>query len=79
MQTNRKWLKQGQQTKITIEIKKIANELKASNEIDTIFNIIQWLNSNLKHNKNNKWRIEYLRARTADQILKSRKISIGRS
>lgn len=75
MKTNNKWLQQGQQSKITPAIQKIAKKLKRSNGLDTIFNIIQWNNKNIKYVKNTKWRTKQLRARTADEIIKSKKSS----
>jgi len=70
-----KWLQEGQQTKITREIKKLAKELKGSNDLETVFNILKWIKKNLKFVKSWKWRKKYLRKRTAEEIIKSGKSS----
>lgn len=59
------FLKSGEQTKITPQIQKVADELKGSNELETIFNILKWIDKNIEYKRN----AEVFRTRTSDQIL----------
>lgn len=59
------FLKSGEQTKITPEIQKLADKLQRLNELETIFNILKWIDKHIKHERNP----EVFRLRTADQIL----------
>jgi transglutaminase-like putative cysteine protease len=70
-----KWLQEGQQTKISKKIKKIAKSLRGDNSLEIIFNILFWIRKNLKFVKSWKWREKYLCRRTADQIIESKKSS----
>ncbi len=71
MAQNNRWLREGRQTKITPEIKKLAKKLRGSNDLETIFNILKWIKENLKFVKPWKWREKYLRTRTVQEIIKS--------
>lgn len=75
MPQNNKWLQEGAQTKITPEIKKLAKQLKGSNDLETIFNILFWIKKNLTFIKSWKWRERHLCTQTAEQIVKSKKSS----
>ena len=75
MSQNKKWLQEGEQTRITPEIRKLAKKLKGSNDLETVFNILKWIKKNLKFVKSWKWRKKYLRTRTVQEIIKSSKSS----
>lgn len=75
MQQEKKWVRSGQQTKMTPEIKNLAKILKGRDQFDTIFNIFKWIKGNLKFVKSWEWRRQNLRKRTAQEIIKSRKVS----
>lgn len=59
------FLKSGEQTQITPQIQKVADHLKGSSELETVFNLLKWIDKNIEHKKNP----EVFRTRTSDQIL----------
>ncbi len=63
------------QVKITPKISKIAQTLKSENEFETVFNIIKWIRKNIRKYKNEKKRLDLLRKRTADEVIKSKRSS----
>jgi len=69
------WLTEGEQTKFSPLVKKLANQLKGSDDYETAFNVLVWIKKNLKYIESWKWRERYLCKRTAEQIIKSRKSS----
>lgn len=68
-----KFQTEGEQTKITPQIKKIAIELKKENPYESVLNILVWINDNIIMNRE---RPDVFRERTAHQIL-SDKFSTG--
>lgn len=63
------FLREGEQTKITENISKIASEFTAA-DFDLVVQIIKWIHKNLKPSHNKKLKDEIFRKRTADQIIK---------
>ncbi len=63
------FLREGEQTKITENIAKIAAEFTADN-FELIAQIIKWIYKNLKSNQDKEFKLEIFRKRTADQIIK---------
>ncbi|OGC48024.1 MAG: hypothetical protein A3A94_00105 [Candidatus Portnoybacteria bacterium RIFCSPLOWO2_01_FULL_43_11] len=64
------YLKSGHQTKITPEIKKIANSF-TKDGFDLIFEILAWLHKNLRAEDNPEIKDKLFRKRTAQEIIKS--------
>jgi transglutaminase-like putative cysteine protease len=62
------FLNSGEQTKITPQIQKLAEELRGLNDLETIFNILKWIDKNIKTERNP----EVFRRRTSDQILRDK-------
>ncbi len=59
------FLKSGEQTKITAQIQKVAGKLVGANELETVFNVLKWIDKNIEHKRNPG----VFRTRTSDQIL----------
>lgn len=66
-----RWLKEGEQTKATARVLKIAKKIKGK-EINSVVQILEWIQNNIKElrNINKGKKTELLRRRTADQIIK---------
>lgn len=63
------FLRDGEQTKITENITKIAAEFTADS-FELIAQIIKWIYKNLKSNQDKELKLEIFRKRTADQVIK---------
>lgn len=63
------FLREGEQTKVTENISKIASEFTEAG-FDLIVQITKWIHKNLKSNNDKKMKAEVFRKRTADQIIK---------
>ena len=59
------FLKSGEQTEITTQIQELADKLRKPSDLETIFNILIWIDKNIKHER----KPEVFRLRTSDQIL----------
>jgi hypothetical protein len=70
----KKHLQEGEQTKITDDIKSIANEFKSSG-FDLVFEILNWIHKNLKQTDDKEFKKEFFRKRTADEIIKSGRLT----
>ncbi len=68
------YLQEGEQTKITDDIKSIAEEFESSG-FDFVFEILKWIHKNLKQTDIKEFKKEFFRKRTADQIIKSGKLT----
>ena len=68
-----KFLQESEQTKVTPQIKKLAEEFKEQDSLKSILNTLFWIDENIKMNRE---RTDVFRERTADQIL-SDKYSTG--
>lgn len=70
-----KYLKSGPQTQTSSQIKKIAEKVTKKNTtiLAKIFAIIKFIHKNLNHERNKEKRKKLLRARTANEILKSKR------
>lgn len=68
MKNTSRWLKEGEQTKATTRVLKIAKKFKGK-DIDSVVQILEWIQDNIKKTKS-KNVIKILRRRTADQIIK---------
>ncbi|MCR4327536.1 MAG: transglutaminase-like domain-containing protein [Nanoarchaeota archaeon] len=66
------WLKEGKQSKITPSIRKIVESFKGS-DLEKVFQILKWINKNLRHCKNQKMVEKIFATRTADELIKSKK------
>lgn len=62
------FLKEGEQTKITENISKIASGFTGEN-FDLIAQILKWIHKNLKSNSDKETKEKVFRKRTADQII----------
>jgi len=65
------WLQEGKQSKITPKIKKICSEFKG-NDLEKIFQILNWINKNLKHERNYNRVIKIFASRNAEQLIKNK-------
>jgi len=66
----RNFLKEGDQTKITPEVVKIASSISGEN-LDFIFNALAWVKENISWEPNRSDKMKLFRKRTADEIIKS--------
>lgn len=66
---NEEWLKEGEQTKATPCIKKIADNFEG-NDLNTCVSIAEWILENIKLEKDKKIKDKVFRKRTAEQIIK---------
>lgn len=67
------WLKSGEQTIITSNIKKIGNKIskKSSNEFEYIINVLKWIHKNIeKRELSQKDKEDIFRKRTSTEIIK---------
>lgn len=65
------WLKEGKQTKMTPEIRKIADKFKG-NEFEKIKQILEWMDKNLNSEKDHSKVLKIFATRTADQLIKEK-------
>jgi transglutaminase-like putative cysteine protease len=68
-----KWLQEGNQTRITPEIKELANSI-GGEKLEYIMNLLLWGKENISTFPKSEWK-ENFRNRSADEIIKSQKAS----
>ncbi|OGZ33532.1 MAG: hypothetical protein A2Y98_01195 [Candidatus Portnoybacteria bacterium RBG_19FT_COMBO_36_7] len=71
----KKYLKSGQQTEITPKIIEIASTFK-NEGLELIFEMLQWVQKNIKDTDSVEFKKKFFRKRTADEIIKS-KVTTG--
>lgn len=71
----KKYLNDGSQTEITPNIEKVAASFN-SKRLELIFEILQWVQKNIKHADSVEFKNDFFRKRTASEIVKS-KIATG--
>jgi len=65
------WLKDGNQSKITFNIKNICSKFKGD-DLEKIFQILSWIDKNMHEEKNRKKVLKLFATRTADQLIKEK-------
>lgn len=65
------WLGEGEQSKITPDIKEICSQFKGDN-LDKISQILGWINNNLSHEKNYNTIIKTFASRNVEELIKSK-------
>ena len=65
------WLKEGEQSKITPSIKEICSQFKGDN-LERIFQILEWINKNLSHEKDYDNVTKIFASRNVEQLIKNR-------
>lgn len=63
-----KWLSQGNQSKITSDIKKICSKFRG-NDFQKIISILEWIENNIKSEKNHDKVLKVFATRTVDEII----------
>jgi len=66
------WLKEGEQSKITPIIKKIAKKFKGC-DLEKVVQILNWINKNLRHCRYQKEVERIFATKTAEEIIKNKK------
>jgi len=69
------WLKEGKQSKITSAVKKIVKNFNGEN-MEKIYQILEWIEKNIPHHKDQKKVTEIFANRSVDKIIKD-KFNIG--
>ena len=68
----RKWLKEGEQSKITLRIRKICSKFKGDN-LKKISQILYWIDKNISSEEDRKKILRIFASRTTDQLVTEKK------